>query len=74
MQATVHYIKDASLFKPLVDKLVNANINLGVLDPCPILNICLQYNKIEFAKYLLINGAPTDNSTTYYQSSFYKGF
>ncbi len=73
LQASVYYINDYTLFKQIVDKLVQANIHLGSSDPCPILNICLQYNKINFAKYLLINGAPIDNSANYYTSCFYKG-
>ncbi len=74
LQACVYYINEYRLFKEIVDQLIKAGVNLGVIG-CPILNICIQYNKFDFAKYLLINGAPVVHKTSsfYYEFCFYNG-
>lgn len=61
------------IFKQIVDKLIEGGIDLGVSDPCPLINICLQYNKFEFAKYLLSNGTPINETDDCYFSCIYRG-
>jgi uncharacterized protein len=73
LQASVYYITDIDLFKQIVDKLIEGNVDLNVSIPCPILYICLQYNKVNFAKYLLINGSSIHQRTNFNHSCFYKG-
>ena len=73
LQASVYYITDYQLFKQIVDKLIEGNVDLSVSIPCPILYICLQYNKVNFAKYLLAVGSSIRQRTTFGHSCFYKG-
>jgi hypothetical protein len=73
LQAAVFYLTDYSQFKLIVDSLIEAGADLSIAVPGPILYICLQYNKINFAKYLLSRGAPVNQRTICNQSVFYKG-
>lgn len=73
MQAAVYYLKDMVKFKKIVDKLIEAGVDLSDSNPISLINICLQYNKIEFAKYLLCNGSPINDSENCYVSCLYRG-
>ena len=50
LQAAVYYISDYQRFKNIVDKLIEGNANLNLSIPGPIIYICLQYNKVNFAQ------------------------
>ena len=57
----------------MVNILIEGNVDLSIAQPGPILFICLQYNKIDFAKYLLSVGSNVKQRTIFNQSCFYKG-
>lgn len=73
MHASVYYLTDYTHFKSIVDELLVGGVDLTIAQPGPILYICLQYNKIDFAKYLLAVGADVKQRTLFGQSCFYKG-
>jgi uncharacterized protein len=73
LQAAVYYISDYKHFKQIVNKLIEGNADLSISVPGPILFICLQYNKVEYAKYLLSVGSNVEQRTIFNQSCFYKG-
>lgn len=74
LQASVYYLSEYDHFKKIVDKLLEGNVDLTIAQPGPILYICLQYNKINFAKYLVSAGADVEQRTVFGQSCFYKAF
>jgi len=74
LQASVYYVSEYTRFKSIVDKLLVGNVDLTIAQPGPILYICLQYNKVNFAKYLLSVGADVQQRTVFGQSCFYKAF
>ncbi|CAF0957382.1 unnamed protein product [Brachionus calyciflorus] len=74
IQAALYYISDYKLFKQIVNKLLLGNANLNIDKPGPLLYVCLQYNKINFAKYLVSVGADVKQRTVFNQSCFYKAF
>ena len=74
MQASVFYLSDYDRFKAIADKLIEGNADLNIPIPGPILYICLQYNKIKFAKLLLSRGTSVNQRTICNQSCFYKAF
>lgn len=69
----MYYLSEYEHFKAIVDKLIEGNVDLNVAQPGPILYICLQYNKVKFAKYLVSVGANVEQRTVFGQSCFYKG-
>ena len=73
LQASVYYLSEYTQFKSIVDKLIEGNVDLSISYPGPILYICLQYNKVDFAKYLLSVGSSVEQRTVFGQSCFYKG-
>ena len=73
LQAAVYYISDYEKFKKIVDKLIEGNADLSIAIPGPIIYICLQYNKINFAKYLISCGSNINQRTVFNQSAFYRG-
>lgn len=74
LQAALYYISDYKLFKEIVNKLLLGNANLNIDQPGPLLYVCLQYNKLDFAKYLVAVGADVKQRTVFNQSCFYKAF
>lgn len=74
LQASIYYLSDYELFKKAVDKLIEGKVNLNVCNPDPIVYVCLQYNKINFAKYLISVGATIDQPNVFKQSFFCKAF
>jgi hypothetical protein len=73
LQAAVYYISEHSEFRNIVDKLLEGNADLSIAVPGPIVYICLQYNKVSFAKYLVSVGADVEQRTVFNQSCFYRG-
>lgn len=74
LQASVYYLSEYNHFKSIVNKLLEGNVDLTIAQPGPILYICLQYNKVNYAKYLLSVGANVEQRTVFGQSCFYKAF
>lgn len=74
LQAALYYISDYKLFKEIVNKLLLGNANLNIDQPGPLLYVCLQYNKLDFAKYLISVGGNVKQRTVFNQSCFYKAF
>jgi hypothetical protein len=74
LQAAVYYISDYEKFKKIVDKLIEGNADLSMAIPGPIIYICLQYNKNNFAKYLVSVGSSINQRTVFNQSAFYRAF
>ena len=72
LQAAIYYVKDLMAFKKIVDKLTSAGISLSKSDPIPLINICLQYSKVGFAKYLLSIGSPINQFENCYLSVIYR--
>ena len=70
----MYYLSEYDHFKSIVNKLLEGNVDLTIAQPCPILYICLQYNKVNYAKYLLSVGADVEQRTVFGQSCFYKAF
>ena len=73
LQAAVYYLSNFDLFKNIVNKLIEGNADLRIAVPGPIIYICLQYNKNNYAKYLISVGADLEQRTVFNQSAFYKG-
>ena len=73
LQGAVYYLSDYVKFKSIVDKLIEGNADLSIAVPGPIVYICLQYNKVSFAKYLVSVGANIEQRTVFNQSCFYRG-
>ncbi len=73
LQAAIYYISEYYLFKNICDKLIMGNADLSIDKPGPLLILCLQYDKYNFAKYLVSSGANIEQRTIFKQSCFYKG-
>ena len=73
LQAAVYYISNYGLFKSIVDKLIEGKADLTIAVPGPIIYICLNYNKVDYAKYLVSVGGDLEQRTVFNQSAFYKG-
>jgi ankyrin repeat protein len=73
LQAAIYYISDFHLFRNIVDRLIMGGANLTIDKPGPLLILCLQYDKYNFAKYLVSLGADIEQRTIFNQSCFYKG-
>ncbi len=73
LQAAIYYISDYKLFKMIVDKLIEGNADLSIDIPGPLIILCVQYSKFDFAKYLISVGADVEQRTMFNQSCFYKG-
>lgn len=73
LQAAIYYITEYNLFVNIVDKLIEGNADLSIDTPGPLLILCMQYSKYNFAKYLVSVGAPIEQRTIFNQSCFYKG-
>ena len=69
----MYYLSNFELFKKIVDKLIEGGADLKIVVPGPIIYICLQYNKNNYAKYLISVGCDIEQRTVFNQSAFYKG-
>lgn len=70
----MYYLSNFELFKKIVDKLIEGGADLKIAVPGPIIYICLQYNKNNYAKYLVSVGCDLEQRTVFNQSAFYKAF
>jgi ankyrin repeat protein len=74
LQAAVYYLSDEIVFKKIVDKLIEGGVNLDICKSWPIVFLSLQYNKVNFAKYLVSVGADVEQKTVFNQTCFYLAF